>query len=156
MTDPGPYEPSAAPAGDKGAELMPRFLARLIDSIIVMVAMLPIVTIAGIGMGFGSITFGILSAVLVVAYFALMETYQGQTLGKMLLKLKTVAPDGGKPSLEAAIKRNAWYLLGIVPFIGGLAQLAVVIYIAVTISQSAMNLGWHDTFAGTKVVAVTA
>ncbi|MEN8165786.1 MAG: RDD family protein, partial [Acidobacteriota bacterium] len=134
MTEPESYEPDYASSGETGAELMPRFLARLIDSIIIMVVMLPISFIAGIGMGIDSIGFSIVMTLLVIAYFAFMESSQGQTVGKMLLKVKTVAPDGGKPSLEAALKRNAWYLLGIIPFIGGLAQLAVVIYIAVTIS----------------------
>jgi hypothetical protein len=36
-----------------------------------------------------------------------------------------------------------------------LAELAAAIYIAVTISQSPTNTGWHDTFAGgTRVVTV--
>ena len=156
MTEPGPYEPDDMPKEAAGVPLMPRFLARLIDSVIVSLVMFPITLMAGVSIGSDSLVFSILSAVIIVACFAFMESVQGQTLGKMLLKLKTVAPDGGKPSLEAAVKRNAWYLLAVIPYVGGLAELAVVIAIAVTISQSAEHLGWHDTFAGTKVVPVSA
>ncbi len=82
-----------------------------------------------------------------------MESSRGQTLGKMVMKLKTQGPDGENPPLETAIKRNLWIGLSIVPIIGGLAQLAAAIYIAVTINQSITNAGWHDTFAGgTRVV----
>lgn len=105
------------------------------------------------GFGTGSLVTAVVTAAITIGYFALMESQMGQTVGKMLLGLRTEGPDGNKPSLEHAFKRNAWYALAIVPWIGGLAQLAATIYIAVTINNSPDRIGWHDTFAGgTRVV----
>lgn len=155
MTDQEPFEQGNTSPGSVGAEVMPRFLARLIDSIIVGFATIPIVLIMGLTLT--SFAVGVTSAVIVIAYFTLMESYTGQTIGKMLLKLRTVGPGGGNPSLEAALRRNGWYIIGIVPYIGGLVQFGVAIYIAMTISQSVTNTGWHDTFAGgTQVETVAA
>jgi uncharacterized RDD family membrane protein YckC len=103
---------------------------------------------------------GVIGAVLGLGYFALMESSRGQTLGKMLLKLRTESADGGLPTLQMALKRNFWMALGalaVIPFlgwIGGLAQFVIVIVIAVTISQSPIRQGWHDKLAGTRVVKV--
>lgn len=170
MTNHGSGEKSDAtpgvPVDGASADVGPRFLARLIDFallwVIYMVVIVPIVVIAIFsgsyggaigGLGVGGFVAGVLLAAIIVGYFAVMESSRGQTVGKMVMKLKTEGPDGGNPSLEMAIKRNIWIALGIIPFIGGLAELAAAIYIAVTISQSPTNTGWHDTFAGgTRVV----
>jgi uncharacterized RDD family membrane protein YckC len=155
---------------------MPRFLARLIDYIIlaivnvVLVAVVVIGAIMGDTAGFGG--FGatntaagavssILAAILYVGYFAVMESSRGQTVGKMVMSIAVQGPDGGRPTFAEAVKRNAWAglgILGIVPVIGGviggLLQLAAVIYIAVTINGNiTTRQGWHDQFAGgTRVV----
>lgn len=170
--EPAPTPPPASTPGAPGvgeaADVGTRFLARLIDhillAIVLSVIFVPLVIgaiwadVSGFsgmfgGFGAGSIVSGIVVAALTIGYFAFMESSQGQTVGKMLLNLKTVGPDGNNPSLETAVKRNAWIALSIIPWIGGLAQLAVAIYIAVTISNSAGNVGWHDEFAGgTRVI----
>lgn len=163
------------------AELMPRFLARLIDFILIGVVNGLLVSVFVIGAlmdgdvdSFG--TWGmndgsawaagavssILSTAITLGYFALMEANRGQTVGKMLLKLETRGPDGGRPTMEQAIKRNAFTaigLLGIIPVVGflsGLLSLVAVIMIAVTINNnSATRRGWHDDFAGgTQVVKI--
>ena len=170
MTDQGSGEQGdaleGAPGDGASADLGPRFLARLIDFallwVVYMVVIVPIVVIAIFsgsyggaigGFGIGGFVAGVLLAAIVVGYFAVMESSRGQTIGKMVMKLKTEGPDGGNPSLEMAIKRNLWIALGVIPLIGGLAELAAAIYIAVTINQSPTNTGWHDTFAGgTRVV----
>jgi len=157
------------PGGGTAADLGPRFLARLIDFALLwavyMVVVVPIVVIAIFsgsygsaigGFGIGGFVAGVLLAAIVVGYFAVMESSRGQTIGKMVMKLKTEGPDGGNPSLEMAIKRNLWIALGVIPLIGGLAELAAAIYIAVTISQSPTHTGWHDTFAGGTRVVTTA
>lgn len=144
------------PTADSGvgiaASLGPRFLARLIDSFLIGFASVYGIWMAG---DVGVFTVSLLSVAIVIAYFTLMESYTGRTVGKMLLKLKTIGPDGGNPSLEMAFRRNGWYLLSIVPYIGGLGEIAAALYIAMTISRSPANIGWHDTFAGgTRVVPV--
>lgn len=175
-----PPAPQPAAGGDRAgrpADLGPRFLARLIDFILIgvvySVLIVPVFvgtmfgmgSAGGFGMG-GSFVAGAVSSLLgtavTLAYFALMESNRGQTVGKMLLKLKVVGPGGGNPTMEEALKRNLWLALGlisIIPLIGwllvGPAQLAAVIYIAITINNTADRKGWHDAFAGGTVVVHT-
>jgi uncharacterized RDD family membrane protein YckC len=104
----------------------------------------------------------LLSAAIAVGYFAVMESSRGQTLGKMLLKLETRGPSGGQPTMEQALRRNAFTaipVLGIIPFVGfisGMLSLVAVVTIAMTIhNNTATRRGWHDNFAGgTSVVRV--
>lgn len=170
MTDQEPDQQGEAAPGAPGestsADLGPRFLARLIDFVLLwavfLVIIVPIVVVAIFsgsfggafgGLNMGGFVAGLVWAAIVVGYFALMESSGGQTVGKMVMKLKTEGPDGENPSLEMAIKRNIWIALGIIPVIGGLAELGAAGYIGVTINQSPTNTGWHDTFAGgTRVI----
>lgn len=105
------------------------------------------------GISGAAIVSSLLSLLITYGYFVIMETRLGKTVGKMLLNLEVKGAAGGLPTVEESFKRNAWMLLSIVPIIGGLLQLAAAIYIAVTISNSPSNVGWHDEFAGgTRVV----
>lgn len=157
---------------------MTRFLAKLIDWIALWVVLMIIFAIIGAmffsaavggmnifaGGGFGfSLVSSIVATALVVGYFSLMESNRGQTLGKILMKIQVQGPDGANPSLEVAVKRNAYlglYLLGIIPIVGGLLSglgiLVATIFIAVTINNNtATRQGWHDEFAGgTKVIKI--
>jgi uncharacterized RDD family membrane protein YckC len=179
-----PPPPSGAPGGMPGgapqgsqagqpADLWIRFAARLIDAIIIgivsFVIIIPIVIglvvsdgatggMGGYGFGFSvpGLISSIIGAALTIGYFAWFESARGMTLGKQLLNLRVVGPQGGNPTMEQAFKRNAWYLLAIIPFLGGLLQLAAAIYIAVTISGAADKRGWHDQFAGGTAVIRTA
>lgn len=159
------------PAADaQGADIGIRFVARLIDHIILWIVTLIIIVPLVIGamfsdlgsnpffggFGAGAIVSGIVVAAIYIGYFAFLESSRGQTVGKMLMKLRTVGPDGGNPTFEQAVKRNLWYALGIFPILGGLAQLAAAVYIAVTVSNSPTNQGWHDEFAATTQVLKTA
>ena len=135
-----------------GASLGPRFIARLIDSVLIGVASVYAIWMAGLAVGF---TANAVSVAIVIGYFTLMESYTGRTIGKMVLRLETVGPDGRNPSLEMAFRRNIWYLLGILPYVGGLAEVAAAVSIAVTVSRSPVHVGWHDIFAsGTRVLPV--
>ena len=173
---PAPPAPGAFSRAGQPADLMPRFLARLIDYILLMIVNVVLVAVVVIGAimgdtagfgGFGATNTAagavssILAAILYVGYFAVMESSRGQTVGKMVMSIAVQGPDGGRPTFAEAVKRNAWAglgILGIVPIIGGviggLLQLAAVIYIAVTINANiTTRQGWHDQFAGgTRVV----
>ena len=106
----------------------------------------------------------VVSSALYLGYYAYLESSPGQTLGKMVMKLKTFGPDGvSNPTLEQAVKRNiymAFGLAGIVPVIGsllgGLASLAAVIMIALNInSDTVRRQHWFDNFAGgTQVMKI--
>ena len=180
---PGPAQPGGYPAappppgyaaGPQPATLLDRFVARLIDGILIAIVnvIITIVLIAGLfgldganafGTG-GSYVASIISAVIGVAinlgYFAFMDSSQGQTLGKMVVKLHVRGASGGKPSVEESLKRNWWLalpLLAIVPLVGGLvgslAELAVIIVIAVQINSTPdRRPSLTDRLAGTQVV----
>jgi uncharacterized RDD family membrane protein YckC len=138
--------------------LLDRFLARLIDGIIVGIpywiiyAIMMSATSYFLGLFFS----GIVLAVIALGYFGYMESNRGQTIGKQVMKLKTVGPDGhSNPTMNEAVKRNIWYAFGIVPILGGLAELASVILIAVNINSDPQRQHWFDRFAGgTKVIKV--
>jgi uncharacterized RDD family membrane protein YckC len=180
---PSPNDPhpplKPVPGVGQPADLSSRFLARLIDYVLLFVVDVVIgsVVVLGAIMGYGPGDFvvgttqtylaGVVSTVISVAiylgYFTAMETFTGQTVGKMLLRLETRGPDGGRPTWEQALRRNlftAIWILGLVPGVGGLlawlGSLVAVITIAVTISNNpATRQGWHDDFAGgTRVIRV--
>lgn len=177
---PGAGGAAASSGVGQPADLMTRFLARLIDFIVLWIANVVIVgfivvgAILGAAGGMGSMFGGgtsflasligtIVSTAIFIGYFALLESNSGQTLGKMLMKIKVQGPDGQNPTMEQGVKRNGYlalYLIGIIPFIGWflapLATAAAAIYIAVTINNNTTTRqGWHDEFAdGTKVIKI--
>lgn len=160
--------PPPAPGGARPGELLDRFLAKLIDGVIIMVVNVVLVTFIVLGTLFSrgnswlaSSIGAIISALIYVGYLSFMESNRGQTVGKMLMKLRVVGPNGGNPTMEEAVKRNIWAglgILGVVPIIGGLvgslASLVAVIMIAVGINGDTVNRqAWHDKFAGgTRVI----
>ncbi|MGZ4500394.1 MAG: RDD family protein [Nocardioidaceae bacterium] len=178
----GGYQPASPPmSGPAGigqpAELMVRVLARLLDFLLVgivnffiggllLAALMNKSTSNSYSLSTGTsyavaALSGVISAILYVGYFTLMESRNGQTVGKMVLKLRTQGPNGATPTTAEAFKRNAWTGLGVlrvIPFgglVGGLLELTAVIYIMVTISGSPTRQGWHDTFAGgTQVIRI--
>jgi uncharacterized RDD family membrane protein YckC len=163
------------------AGLGPRLVARLLDFILLGVVngIVGSFIVAGVLMGSHAGMFStwgvgrstsyavnavssVISAVIALGYFALMESTRGQTVGKMLMKLETRGPGGGRPTMEQALKRNAFTaipVLGVIPVLGalsGLLSLIAVITIAVTIRRNTTTRrGWHDDFAGgTTVVRI--
>ncbi len=53
---------------------------------------------------------------MVLAYFTLLEGTRGQTLGKMLLKLKVTKEDGRSCDLKAAFIRTLLIVVDMLPF----------------------------------------
>ena len=99
---------------------------------------------------------GVLSAVVYVGYFAYMESSRGQTVGKIVMKLKVFGPDGASnPTMEQAVRRNIYWAFGlvaIVPFVGWfiawIAQVGAIILILVGINSDPRRQHWFDKFAG--------
>jgi uncharacterized RDD family membrane protein YckC len=170
----GPYPPQPGdgqPAGEHPGGLGERFLARLIDGILLAVVAGTIeavlaailgVSVGGFGVG-GSYAYAAIAAVIGtvinLGYFAYLESSRGQTLGKMVMRLHVQTLVGGLPTLEQAARRNIWLglpILGIIPFIGGLigglGELVAVIMIAVGISSDPEKRPWTDKYAETQVL----
>lgn len=134
------------------AELPARLAARVID----------VIVLAGLQAGLGKVIgFGfdwlILGAATIFAYFAVLDAMAGATLGKMALGLRVTGPDGGRPTLKQALIREAFTVVGAIPFIGPLLALAAWIWIILTIRSSPLRQGKHDLLAGgTRVVRARA
>jgi uncharacterized RDD family membrane protein YckC len=130
-----------------------RFLARRIDGILFGIVSLIISAPSDRWIG------QFVAGILYLGYYVYFESARGQTLGKQIMKLRVHGASGGNPTIEEAFRRNAFYLLSIVAslpllilsFLLGLASLAVVIFIAVTINSDPLKRGWHDKFANTSV-----
>jgi uncharacterized RDD family membrane protein YckC len=138
----GPYSTHAEPGG-----LLARFLARLIDGIIVGVV--GGILLFAVGMQSHILVTGVFTGVLMFIYFVAFEVTQGWTPGKKLLGLHVQGPAGApKPDLSQSAIRNAFTLLPVVPFVGGLLGFIAIVVIAVTINGSPTKQGKHDELAG--------
>lgn len=138
-----------------------RFLARIIDGIIVTIVAGPIGWIVGgfgdgkvAGMNTGLLVTGLFSGLLMFVYFTLFESSKGWTPGKKLLGLSVRGVGGApKPDVRAAAVRNMFTLLQLIPCLGWILAPIAYIVIAVTISGSPTKQGKHDQLAGgTQVV----
>ncbi len=170
-----PYQQyGAAPVSGEPAGLGGRFLARLVDGVVLLVASL----ILGSMLGGGLVATGstgtdgpdlavavstLVTVALQFTYFGVLDSAQGGTLGKKMLRLRVVAPDGhSNVSFAESAKRNVFFalsLVGLVPSLGLIASvvsLVALLVIAVQISlDTVRRQAWHDRFAGgTRVVKV--
>ncbi|CAN5708550.1 hypothetical protein BH09ACT7_BH09ACT7_29410 [soil metagenome] len=150
---PGGYPPPPPHfGGQEPGGLGIRFAARLIDGIIVaLVSWILAYLISGDSY---VLVAGIFSGVLTFAYFVGFEVTQGWTPAKKLFGLSVHGPGGAlKPDAKQSAIRNAFTLLAIIPFVGGLLAFIAEIVIAVTINSSPTKQGKHDELAGgTQVV----
>ncbi len=172
---PGPAGGQPVPGVPRPGELLDRFLARLIDYIGLAViygilyAILAGIFLTGLTYSTGEwllfyLFFSVITVVISLGYFAFFESSRGATIGKQLMKLKVVGPDGASnPTMEQSIRRNIYLALGLAsivpivgPILGGLGQLVAVIMIAVGINGDPVaRQAWHDKFAGgTRVLKI--
>lgn len=171
---PNPQETPGTPVAGRPGELIDRFLARLVDGLILAVAYWVLSAIfsslflQGLTHSTGEeLAYATFLSVFFVAvsigYFAWFESDRGQTLGKQLLKLQVYGPTGGHPTVEQAVRRNLFYaaqLITIMPVVGWIvgpvASLVLVVLIAVSINNdTTRRQGWHDQFAGGTYVLKT-
>ena len=54
---------------------------------------------------------GIIGGILYLGYYVYMESSRGRTFGKQILKLRVLGATGGNPTMEEALRRNAWAAL---------------------------------------------
>lgn len=147
---PGAYGGHAG-AGAPGT-LLRRFFARLIDGIIVGIVSSLLILVTDTMSSFWAT--GLFTGIPLFLYFLVFELTQGWTPGKKLLGLHVRGAHGApKPTLGEAAVRNAFTLLAVIPFIGGLLAFIAMVVIAVTINGSPTKQGKHDELAGgTQVV----
>lgn len=160
MTEPATHTPgSTATAGS----VIERFVARLLDGLLVGVPLGMVLSLLLGLLGIGDDTLGlaILSGTVAAAnlgYFLHFESSSGQTIGKRVMGLRTTTLDGSALSFGIAARRNFWValaLFGGIPAVStltGFASLAAALSIGVTIVIDALGRGWHDKYAGTRVI----
>lgn len=161
------------------ADLGRRLVADLIDLVVlgaVMLIVLGLTLTARFGTGFASgtppratggvLTVGlaltVVAAGLIVhlAYWVLLEGSGGQSLGKILMRVRAVHEDGGPISFRAAFKRRVVFylpwLVQWVPTVGSLAffvQLGLMLGALLTyLGDAPRHQGFHDKYAHTLVV----
>jgi uncharacterized RDD family membrane protein YckC len=140
-----------SPAGDQRyGGVLKRFGARILDGLIVGIPLALIMF--AIGLDLAGYLWSLVTTLVTLGYFVFLESSQQGTLGKRILGMSVVAESGQSLTPEASLRRNWWLLLGLIPFVGGLASLGVAIYIAVTISSDARNQGFHDKMADAVVL----
>jgi uncharacterized RDD family membrane protein YckC len=83
----------------------------------------------------------VLSILLSGLYFVGFWTLVGRTPGMLVLKMKIVTGDGGRPGLARSLIRYAGYFISAVLFCLGFIWIGI----------DARKQGWHDKLAGTFV-----
>jgi uncharacterized RDD family membrane protein YckC len=124
-----------------------RFVSLLIDSIIITLLIWTLGTILGLGMmklGIIPWWWGLAYVLIYIGYFVVMEGNNGQTIGKMITKIRVVREeDGGKIDLEQSLIRNILRIIdGLINYLVG----------AVLIWRSAKKQRLGDSIAKTVVV----
>jgi uncharacterized RDD family membrane protein YckC len=123
-----------------------RGAARLVDAL--LLAALGVAWGRPFGYGVGWL---LMHALLVYGYFVAGDAVFGATFGKRLFGIAVRGADGERPGWGAAARREAFVLLGAVPFVGPLVALGAWIAIARAVRRG--DAGFHDRWAGTRVVA---
>ncbi len=140
----GDYAPSDC------AGFFTRLAAFVLDSLIAWVMSLIVSSVVGLALGslmddylFFSITVkSVVRWVVVALYFVLLTGFCGATLGKRLLRIQVVSPDGTKPSWWSVIYRET---------IGRyLSSLLLIGYFVLAFDKR--HRGFHDMLADTRVV----
>lgn len=154
----------------KLASISQRAMARIIDGVVVVLIYIVCVMLGGAlgaasgsssGTEGGGILGGVLGAIgaffiallLGYVYEAIMVGFWGQTVGKMLLKIRVVKTQTGQhPNLVVSVVR---FLIpgvcSLIPFIGLLGML--MCFLSATFDNSGRRQGWHDKVANTYVVS---
>ena len=121
-----------------------RFVSLVIDSLVISAVFGVLGSILGFNaMSQSSWSLGLLSFAFYIAYYTYLEGSRGQTIGKMITRIKVVSEDGGPISMDQAFKRNILRIIdGLFAYLIG----AVLIWR----SDKQQRLG--DSYARTVVV----
>lgn len=160
---PPPPPPGAAPGwgADPGAGAIvgPASVGKRVGAYIIDGLGLAIVggiLLVILGFNIGGYAANLIMTVAVVAYFGLMEgSAGGQTIAKKLFRIKVVSANGSPATLQATVMRRLPFVVGsIIPgALGGLIGFVLVLVILITtIQNEPEHRGFHDNWAGTKVI----
>lgn len=123
-----------------------RFLAALIDIIVVLVVSLILGLIIALTLGKNGETLSsLLSIVINIGYFVFYQASNGQTLGKKAMGIKVVDLAGNKPTAMTFFLRE---------IIGKLVSSIILLIGYLMILWDGKKQGLHDKIAGTVVIRV--
>ncbi len=144
----GRHDRTKRPAG-----LGPRFLARLIDSVVVAVILYLVMSIFGLQENLPLLAGGLAAAAALV-YFIVCETqWGGTTIGKRLLGLRVIDPAGTRPSARQSVRRNVFIAVGALPLYRHHSRPGLAHCDRGDNRQEPDQTGIHDRWAdGTQVV----
>ncbi len=146
-----------SPSGVRFAGFWIRFLARLVDSIIVMVPIFIILGMFGLmstpnyyssGPSPASVVGIFIGSLLSLIYFIALDA-TGGTLGKRIFGLRVINLQKENIGVGRALVRHLVFsLIGIIPFIGWLFVFLGYIWVGIDKHKQ----GWHDKMAGSFVM----
>jgi uncharacterized RDD family membrane protein YckC len=114
---------SANPEGMAYQGIGIRFVSLLIDSIIIGFIFGALGTILGVGMTESGMVlwfWGLFYFVFYIGYYTYLEGSRGQTIGKMITKIKVVREDGSPIDMNQAFTRNILRIIdGIIAYLIG-------------------------------------
>ncbi|MFA5629518.1 MAG: RDD family protein [Dehalococcoidales bacterium] len=90
------------------------------------------------------ILYNVLLIVIIIGYFVICWVWRGQTLGKVVMNIKVITPDGSNVTFPIAFLRYLGYIVSAVPLFLGFIWIAF----------DKQKQGFHDKIAGTFVVIV--
>ena len=120
-----------------------RFLAALVDGIILVVTIFVLGAIGIIDLGNPSATDQVLEAVISFGYYILLTAAFGATLGKMALGMRVVDENGQKAGFFKVLIRET---------IGKIVSGVIFLLGYIWILFDGKRQGWHDKIGGTFVV----
>ncbi|MGV0869185.1 RDD family protein [Corynebacterium kalidii] len=133
-----------------------RLAGTLIDGIIIAIISNAIASLAGVDLtdlGTGSMfTMSLITIVVWLIARVGSEVAWGASPGKRILGMKVVTADGSNPDAVSSLKRNSWIVSQIIPFVGGLVQIALQIFIGVGIANDPEKRSWFDKLGNLTVV----
>jgi uncharacterized RDD family membrane protein YckC len=159
---PPPYVPQGAPAPQwqgtapttQYASIGVRFVAVLLDGLIVGIPMLIIEAVLGL---YGSPVAALLSAIAYFLYEGLLLAYQnGQTIGKKVMSVRVVSVDGQALTMNKTFTRSG--VKAVLSVLGSIKPpITTVLGILSLLDYlwpfwDANKQTWHDKAAGTYVV----
>jgi uncharacterized RDD family membrane protein YckC len=130
-----------AATGEK-VGFFPRFIAFIIDAVILGIIQFVVGLVLGAMGDAGATLAGILSFVISVGYILYFWSTTGQTIGHKVMNLRVVKTDGSALSIGTAVMRLVGFIVAEIPFFLGLLW----------VLWDANKQGWHDKIAGTYVV----
>ena len=134
--------PSPPPAG-----FWIRAVAALIDFVVFMLVRGALALLARLVWRSDAATLGIegvlgvSTALFAALYVILLHAFEGQTIGKLIVRVRVVGADGGPPAVGASVLRFFAYFASLLPFATGFMMAGL----------RSDRRALHDLLAGTRV-----